>query len=172
MERVDLERVLLRASADPALGGMPVGIETEGSKTEDASSRVVVEGDVHLLERALRNLLSNAAEAERSAGREGPLEVVLTRLESYVEVTIRDRGRGLPEGDPAQLLDPFVSHREGGVGLGLALAQRIVKLHRGSLRLERRAEGGAEARIRLPAPRDRHDGRDHVTRPPATHDSL
>lgn len=146
MERVDLERVVRRAAADPALTGMAVRVENRLAREPGA---VAVDGDGMLLERAFKNLLLNAAEAERAAGREGPLEVSLEADESGVAVAIRDRGPGLPGEIRERLFDPFVSHRPGGVGLGLALTHRILELHHGSVRLAEREGGGAEARVRL-----------------------
>ena len=143
LEKLDLERLVHRAAADPALGGMAVRVSGEGWP-------LLVDGDAQLLERAFRNLLHNAAEAERGAGREGPLEVAVHAAAGGVEVAVRDRGGGLPDEMRDRLFQPFASHRPGGVGLGLALAQRIVQLHGGGVTLEVREGGGVEARVRLP----------------------
>jgi len=143
LEKLDLERLVHRAAADPALGGMAVRVSGEGWP-------LLVDGDAQLLERAFRNLLHNAAEAERGAGREGPLEVAVHAAAGGVEVAVGDRGGGLPDEMRDRLFQPFASHRPGGVGLGLALAQRIVQLHGGGVTLEVREGGGVEARVRLP----------------------
>ncbi len=139
----DLEMLplLQRAAADPALEGVEVRVEGE-----DASLR----GDPQLLERAVRNLLHNAAQAEREAGRRGPVEVSVRPAEEGVEVVIEDRGPGLPEEIRARLFHPFATGRRGGVGLGLALAHRIVVLHGGRIRLEDRAGGGTRAVLTFP----------------------
>lgn len=146
MEKVDIERLLRRAAADPALSGMAVEFE---SRLPAEGAPLSVDGDELLLERAFKNLFANAAEAERAAGRAGPLEVSLEADPTGVEVAIRDRGPGLPGEIRDRLFDPFVSHRPGGVGLGLALTHRILELHHASVRLADREGGGAEARVRL-----------------------
>lgn len=146
MEKVDLERLVRRAAADPALDGMAVRFE---SRLPQASEPVSVDGDSMLLERAFKNLLLNAAEAERAAGRGGPLEVILEADGDDLAVAVRDRGTGLPADIRDRLFDPFVSRRPGGVGLGLALTHRILELHHASVRLADREGGGAEARVRL-----------------------
>ena len=139
----DLELIplLQRAAADPALEGVEVRVQGE-----DAALR----GDPQLLERAVRNLLHNAAQAEREAGRRGPVEVSVTHGGDGVEVAIEDRGPGLPDEIRARLFHPFATGRRGGVGLGLALAHRIVVLHGGRIRLEDRPGGGTRAVLTFP----------------------
>jgi signal transduction histidine kinase len=133
--------LLQRAAADPALAGVEVRVQGE-----DATLR----GDSQLLERAVRNLLHNAAEAERAAGRRGPVEVSVAHEGEGVEVAIEDRGPGLPEEIRTRLFHPFATGRRGGVGLGLALAHRIVVLHGGRIRLEDRPGGGTRALLTFP----------------------
>jgi signal transduction histidine kinase len=98
----------------------------------------------------VRNLLHNAAQAEREAGGRGPVEVSVTHGGDGVEVAIEDRGPGLPDEIRARLFHPFATGRRGGVGLGLALAHRIVVLHGGRIRLEDRPGGGTRAVLTFP----------------------
>jgi signal transduction histidine kinase len=141
VRELSLLRLLQRAAADPALGGIGVSVRGED---------VVLRGDPQLLERAVRNLLHNAAQAEREAGRHGPIEVAVASELEGVEVAIEDRGPGLPEEIRARLFHPFATGRRGGVGLGLALAHRIVVLHGGRIRLEDRPGGGTRALLFFP----------------------
>ena len=67
-----------------------------------------------------------------------------------VEISISDRGAGIPAEVRERLFQPFSAGRPGGVGLGLALAHRIVALHGGVLRLEERVGGGTRAVLILP----------------------
>jgi signal transduction histidine kinase len=134
-----------RAAADPALAGIAVDIVVEGKAGETA-----LRGDPQLIERALRNLLHNAVQAEREAGGGGPVEVTLEALPAGVEVTIADRGRGVPADLRQRLFHPFATGRAGGVGLGLALVHRIVTLHGGRIRLDDRAGGGTLAHLSFP----------------------
>jgi signal transduction histidine kinase len=140
-----LADILRRAAADPALGGMPVALAAS-----PAAEAARLYGDPQLLERAVKNLLGNAVQAEREAGGTGPVEVRLDRTADGVEVAIEDRGRGLPEAVRERLFQPFATGRAGGVGLGLPLAHRIVGLHGGRLRLEDRPGGGTRAVIAFP----------------------
>ncbi|HEX7182600.1 MAG TPA: sensor histidine kinase, partial [Thermoanaerobaculia bacterium] len=103
-----------------------------------------------LLERVLRNLLHNAAQAEREAGGRGPVEASIELQPEGVQLAVEDRGPGLPEEVRERLFHPFATGRRGGVGLGLALAHRIVVLHGGRIRLEDRPGGGTRAELFFP----------------------
>ncbi len=143
LERIDLVAVVRGAIADPALA--PVGVELVAPPTAE------LEGDAELLERALRNLLANAARAERERGREGPVEVTIARAAMGWELTLADRGPGVPEEIRARLFEPFASASPGGAGLGLALTRRILVLHGGAIALEDRPGGGTVVRIQIPS---------------------
>ena len=146
LEEVGLAGLIRRAAADPALGDLPVEVRAGSAEAE----AVRLKGDRQLLERALRNLLHNAAQSEREAGRSGPIEVAIDLSPEWVEVTIADRGAGIAAEVRERLFQPFASGRPGGVGLGLPLAHRIVALHGGRLRLEDRPGGGAQALVLFP----------------------
>lgn len=142
LQELSLARLLARAAADPVLSGVEVRLEGGGDAT--------LKGDPQLLERAVRNLLHNAVEAEREAGRAGPVEVSVEPQADGVEVAIEDRGPGLVPEVRGRLFHPFATGRRGGVGLGLSLAHRIVTLHGGRIRLEDRPGGGTRAVLFFP----------------------
>jgi signal transduction histidine kinase len=145
LQPVALSELLARAAHDPALGGLAVAVSGEPG--------LIALGDEPLLSRALRNLLLNAAEAERRAGGDGPLQIAAQKTsEGFLSIKIRDRGPGVPREIRERLFQPFVTGRPGGVGLGLALAYRIVALHGGTLDLADREGGGTIATLVLPRP--------------------
>jgi signal transduction histidine kinase len=143
IQEFPLVALVLRAAADPALAGFAVTVRGEAADPW-------LRGDPQLLERAIRNLLHNAVEAEREAGRQGPVEVAVELQEEGVELAIADRGPGLPPEVRERLFHPFATGRPGGVGLGLALAHRIVVLHGGRIRLADRRGGGTRALLFFP----------------------
>ena len=103
-------------------------------------------GDEELLERAFENLVRNARDA---AGPQGSVEVALRADPAWVEVSVADDGPGLgPEGP--ERLRPFRSTKPGGLGLGLPLSSKLVRLHGGELRFGERAPRGLEVVLRLP----------------------
>ncbi len=138
---LSLLALLRHAAADPALAGVEVRVAGEDA---------VLRGDRELLERAVRNLLHNAAEAERETGTPRAVEVTVTLGPEGAEIAIEDRGAGLPDEIRGRLFHPFATGRRGGVGLGLALAHRIVVLHGGRIRLDDRTGGGTRALLFFP----------------------
>lgn len=142
LQELSLTQLARRAAADPSLAGVEVRVR-DG---EDLRLR----GDSQLLERALRNLLHNAAQAEREAGRQGPIDLGIEEGPEGIELVIEDRGPGLPPEMRERLFHPFATGRRGGVGLGLALAHRIVTLHGGRIRLDDREGGGTRAVLTFP----------------------
>ncbi len=144
IQDVVLSPLLLRAAADPALAGFPV-------RVQGAAPGLRMRGDAQLIERVVRNLLHNAVQAEREAGGSGPVLVRVREEPDGLEIAVEDRGRGVNPEIRDRLFHPFVTGRAGGVGLGLALAQRIVILHRGRIRLEDREDGGTRAVIVFPS---------------------
>ena len=103
-------------------------------------------GDEELLERAFENLIRNGREA---AGPEGHVEV---RAEAdgqgRLAVRVADDGPGIPE-ERRGTVQPFFTTKAGGLGLGLPMAQKIVRLHEGELELLGRPRG-LEVVVRLP----------------------
>ena len=106
-------------------------------------------------ERVFSNILGNAVDHTPAGGR-----VHLRAVEDRgcVVVTVEDTGPGFPEGT-ADLRKPFVQGKAAGsgVGLGLAIADSIMKLHKGSLHLANGVEGGARVELRFPVSRVRAD---------------
>ena len=139
----DLARLLTRVVA------------REGRSREEVRTRLVgldeplvMLADEELLERALENVVRNALEA--AAGGGGHVEVTAGNRGDLVEVRIADDGPGFAPDHPGEIR-AFYTTRAGGLGLGLPLARKIVLLHGGSLQLGRRAGGGAEVVLTLPA---------------------
>ncbi|HEX7183355.1 MAG TPA: histidine kinase dimerization/phospho-acceptor domain-containing protein, partial [Thermoanaerobaculia bacterium] len=88
MRELPLTALLRRAASDPALNGMEVSVRG------DAAGEVWLRGDPQLLERVLRNLLHNAAQAEREAGGRGPVEASIELQPEGVQLAVEDRGPG------------------------------------------------------------------------------
>jgi two-component system, OmpR family, sensor kinase len=106
-----------------------------------------VEGDSGRLEQVFRNLLGNAAEAQR----EGDISVSARTIDGTVIIAVRDFGPGVPEEARAKLFDPFFTTRTGGTGLGLAISRRHIERHGGSIRHLAPDDGkGAIFEVRLP----------------------
>jgi Signal transduction histidine kinase len=101
------------------------------------------------LARALQNLIDNA----QSHGA-APIDVSAEPTADGVLIRIRDHGPGIAETELETVRAPFAqAGKGGGVGLGLAIVERIVAHHHGRFTLVNASGGGLEARIILPQPR-------------------
>lgn len=118
---------------------------------------VLVSGNPELLRSAIENVVRNATRYTRE-GTE--VEVTLARVEDGARpqalIRVIDSGPGVPEDKLHDLFRPFYrlddarNRQTGGVGLGLAITERAVRLHGGTVRAANRAEGGLIVEIRLP----------------------
>jgi two-component system sensor histidine kinase HydH len=102
------------------------------------------------MRRALANVLRNAVQASPPGAR---VEAAVSREHGRLVYTVRDHGPGFAPGQIAQLFDPFYTTRASGTGLGLAVAQRMVRLHGGTIHAENDPAGGARVRISIPETR-------------------
>jgi len=112
--------------------------------------------DEQLCERVLANLIVNAYQAidGGSGGRPGTLRVAIAPEDSGgkrgVGVLIEDSGPGVSAEMREQIFNPFFTSKKDGVGLGLSIVAKIVDDHRGWVRLESPAAGGARFHVFLP----------------------
>lgn len=103
---------------------------------------------VRLFARLLRTLYENAI-LESAPSR----PTIVTRVGALAErvvIEVADDGPGVPESIAAHAFDPLVTARQGGTGLGLALARRIAIAHGGSIELVATPQRGATFRVELP----------------------
>ncbi len=107
--------------------------------------------DSLMIEQVLINLLENAL---RYSPLGSELEISAEIDPSTVQVSVADRGIGIPTGKEAQLFEKFYqTHHESaqsGVGLGLAICKAIIDVHGGKIYARNRTEGGAEFIFTLP----------------------
>jgi len=91
-----------------------------------------------------------------------PLTIAGRALEEEVEISVRDRGPGVPPGDEQKVFSKFYRAAAGreapdGTGLGLAICQAIIEAHGGSIGVRRPADDGAEFWFRMPLAVTRSD---------------
>ena len=144
-ERVELGALSRRAAQTVARSrdGDAVPVRVNGSAH--------VSGDEDAIERAVLNLVENAA---RHAG--GRVDVEVSSDGDRAVVAVRDDGPGFPPELLGQAAGRFVRGTDGGrgtengAGLGLAIVDAIAAAHGGELEIENGAEGGADVQLRLP----------------------
>lgn len=152
-ESVDLSELLHSVIADAA-------VEAQSRQCRlhlEHAEPLTVQGNAQLIHSAIENVVRNAVRytPENSA--------VTLSLKSDLQsdrkavISVRDRGPGVPENMLARLFEPFVrvgdarDRNSGGYGLGLAIAERAVRLHGGEISACNLADGGFAVTIRLPA---------------------
>lgn len=105
-----------------------------------------VEVDVARFKRCVMNLVLNGAQAMPSGG---PIRVGVSTRDGRVRLEVSDEGPGVPPDVGDRVFEPFVTTKQDGVGLGLALTKRIVEDHGGSIGFEP-AKRGTTFWIELP----------------------
>lgn len=103
--------------------------------------------DAALMEQVFLNLISNAAQA---SPKDAPVTVVTRLHNEEVEIAIIDRGCGIPPEKMETIFNPFVTSKQDGVGLGLAIVAKIVDGHGGRMAVESEPGKGSTFRVYLP----------------------
>ncbi|MDR3725289.1 MAG: ATP-binding protein [Terracidiphilus sp.] len=113
-------------------------------------------GNQELLYRAIENILRNAIRYTATGTQvEIALRDATVHGERMAEIAVSDHGPGIPEDQQEAIFRPFYrvddarSPDTGGFGVGLAIAERTVRLHLGEITAENRSGGGATLRIRI-----------------------
>ncbi len=143
-----LERVLSLIAFDAADHG--VSIETVFDPTLQS-----VPGDEGQLSQVFLNLVINALQAMPSGG---GLVLTTRSRNGWAEVAVRDTGEGIEREILPHVFDPYFTTRPRGVGLGLAIAHRIMEGHRGTIDVESEVGTGTTMVVRLPMIRSKGEG--------------
>jgi signal transduction histidine kinase len=115
------------------------------------TDRCAVVGSENLLRSAIENVLRNAV---RYTPEGTAVDVSLTRENGHATVTVSDHGGGVPEAELSHLFKPFYrvgearERKTGGIGLGLAIAERAVNAHKGTIKASN-TQGGLQVEIQL-----------------------
>jgi two-component system sensor histidine kinase CpxA len=148
MEELCLNDLLLATAEDSEVEARAAGCSIDVIAPEEAN----LQGNTELLRRAIENVLRNAI---RYSPPDSTVEMRLEREKSWARITIRDYGPGIPEKLRERIFDPFFradasrGEHTGGLGLGLAIARRAVRVHHGDITAAN-ASPGALLTIRLP----------------------
>jgi two-component system OmpR family sensor kinase len=121
----------------------------------DSEAQVTVHGEPDLLWRAIENVVRNAV---KHGGAGGSSEIRLRADARFVHVEVLDRGPGIAPADLPAIFQPFFrsnpsKNHVDGHGLGLAIAERVVHAHGGTIRATNRDGGGLQVAIVLPRAR-------------------
>ena len=122
----------------------------EFAELPDQEEKLLVFGNEALLQTAIKNIVVNAC---KYSGNNQAI-VNLSVEEKEIHISVRDKGIGIPEEEFGKIFQPFYrieEHRTtGGFGLGLSLAERIIKLHRGNIAISSEINEGTTFTVNLP----------------------
>jgi C4-dicarboxylate-specific signal transduction histidine kinase len=123
-------------------------VELTSSITQNA---LPILGDRIQIQQVILNFVVNGIDAMRdtSAGSR-IISIRTSRVEKFAELSVSDRGHGIPEDKLKEVFEPFFTSKAEGMGMGLSIARTIIEVHQGQISAKNRDHGGASFRIRLP----------------------
>ena len=152
MESIDLNELL-----ENLVANCNFEIKTERKRVILQNNQSAeITGDPELIASAIENVIRNAA---RHTEQGEAVDISLTRNQNTAIITIRDHGPGLPPDMLDRVFNPFVRVGEsrdrntGGYGLGLSIAKRAIKLHKGKITARNEPDAGLQVIIDLPLAR-------------------
>ncbi len=108
-------------------------------------------GDRIQLQQVILNLVVNGIDAMNETPSENRIISIRTsRVEEFAELSVSDRGPGIPEDKLEAVFEPFFTTKAEGMGMGLSITRTIIEAHDGLICAKNRDHGGASFRIRLP----------------------
>ena len=113
----------------------------------EPSEAAWVRADTQQIKEVLINLIQNSAD---SIGHKGAITLRVHDEADTAVLEVADTGKGIPAEVQNRLFDPFFTTKEGGTGLGLPIASRIVEKHGGELRYQTQLNRGTTFAIVLP----------------------
>jgi two-component system sensor histidine kinase DctS len=146
-QRLDLIALLRRTSQGSAdLPGRPLTLALPPEP-------LWIDADALLLEHLINNLTGNALDWASQGGRAPQVRVEVENdpASRMAVLTVADSGPGVREEDRAEIFNAFISHKDGGMGMGLAICRSIAEAHHGRIDVGRDdALGGARFTVWLP----------------------
>ena len=118
---------------------------------------IIISGVHELIRSAIENVVRNGVRYTEAGTQ---VEVLLisevVNTDRFAVISVRDHGKGVPENSIKEIFQPFYrveddrDRKTGGSGLGLSIAARAVRLHRGTIKASNASDGGLVVEIRLP----------------------
>ncbi|HSL56156.1 MAG TPA: ATP-binding protein, partial [Pyrinomonadaceae bacterium] len=161
--RLDLHPLDLAPIVNAALDALRPTADVKGIRlrTRFEPAECLVKGDPNRLRQVIWNLLSNAI---KFTTRGGSVNIYLKCVASTARLTVSDTGDGISAEFLPYVFDRFrqaegsISRKQGGLGLGLAVARHLVELHGGTITAESEGLGrGSRFTVDLPLAQERRD---------------
>lgn len=145
LQPTDLNRVVRKTAKliEAQRGVVPVSLEL-------AESIPIIQADGEQLRQVILNLVLNGLDASRDRKTPVHIETRYLSERAMVEIRVTDRGCGIPAEDLDRVFIPFFTTKQQGTGLGLAVCQRIIHNHGGTIYPESRLGEGTAFVVQLP----------------------
>jgi two-component system, OmpR family, sensor kinase len=148
-EEIDVVGLLQDIVADAAFEAEAAGKRVEFSE-DGAPEPFYLQGRSELLGRALENIIRNAIKYSYA---DGLVEVAAIHDGRKLRIVVADHGPGIPDIELERIFEPFYRSMQnasiGGYGLGLAIARHAIEMHRGTIAVTNRPQGGLQVDIHL-----------------------
>ncbi|MFC6101795.1 sensor histidine kinase [Olivibacter domesticus] len=123
----------------------------EFNQLPEDEKEITVEGYEHLLQLAIANIITNACKYSDNK----PVSILLKTSNKHIVISVSDEGIGIPEDEKKYIFEPFFrasnTHLYEGHGVGLPLAQKIIRLHRGTIDIRTSVGTGTDIKVILPS---------------------
>ncbi len=147
---IRIDEVLMRLPGEMTKMDKGYLVKLEFDQLPDDEERLLVFGNAELLFTAIKNIVSNAC--KYSINRLA--KVKLSVDQSIIIVSVEDEGKGIPENELQNIFQPFYRAEDSrsivGFGMGLPLVNRIIKLHKGHIKVNSVVGKGTTFNIQLP----------------------
>jgi light-regulated signal transduction histidine kinase (bacteriophytochrome)/ActR/RegA family two-component response regulator len=151
LEPLDLADIVARALET---SGPVIAARRHSLHVERPQEPLIVQGDLVRLTQVVSNLLTNAAKFTEDGGQ---IWLTVEAAAEHIAIRVRDSGCGIDQAQLSLLFDLFfqvdrsIARTEGGLGIGLSLAKRLVEMHGGTIEAHSEGRGrGSEFCVRLP----------------------
>ena len=145
-----IDEILLRLPAEMAKAGTGFSVTLDFKSLPEQEESLLVFGNEELLFSALKNIVLNACKYSSDHHAKISLEIA----NQEIKIMVADNGKGISEKDIEHIFQPFYRSKEAwnyeGFGLGLSLSNRIIKLHKGFIRVESEPGKGTCMTVILP----------------------
>jgi two-component system, OmpR family, sensor histidine kinase ArlS len=151
IELIRIDEILLALPAEVVKMNSLYTVQIQFDDVPEEEERLLVYGNETLLFTAIKNVVINACKYSE----DHKASVHLKIWEQHLVVEVIDKGNGIPSEELKNIFQPFYRVEDdrsaGGFGLGLSLAERIIKIHKGSIEVDSKLGEGTSFLIKLPA---------------------
>ena len=155
---IEMKTVNLSALVSDVVSDAQFAAQSHQRSVQASSdAEIYVRGNSDLLRSAIENIIFNAVRYTASGT---SVDVSLRRNGASALIRVRDHGPGVPQSELTKIFRAFYrvanarDQQSGGVGLGLAITERVARLHGGSVKANNVADGGLQVEVVLPMAED------------------